>query len=498
MRELVLRLLGGERRRAAILQSFWSNGAQFVEALKGFIVIPLAIHYSGVSGFGWWVTIMGIIQVFAMLDLGLVGPLQRGMAHAHARGDGDEFSRVFVAGVSIVALVAAIIFVLGLALTLSVRFLFGMDAASVEGIHLGLLFATTGAAIAIVNTLIRATGVSRLHPTSVLIPMLVFRVVGLGTTVILFIQGAGVAAIGAGQALTEVGILVYYVILVRRWRVISAIPSRRDYSKWFRIARLTFFARVAGGASERLEPTLIGLFVSVELASLYTLSKKAGAFLDRLLHSFWASIMAPLTNFSAQNGADARQQKYAWAYGALARTGITMYVLYVIISPWFISVWVGDEFIAGYELYVLIALALLSTLVYDVLNETFVLMDEPRAAAKQTIVVSALRLGGMYLLGTQFGILGMVSGVIVANLSMSVFIGARVHLRFHHFRSPPDMIATGVLFATLFVLTGVHIAGASPDPSVAPGFGSVVAWSVAALVCTGVVEWFLRYRRGRS
>lgn len=426
----IYQLFRGERRQSVLKQSVWAILYQIVEAVRGLLVVPFAIHYVGLGGYGLWVTVYGLIQASTVFDLGLTGPFQKSMANAYARNCHNEFNQTLLIGIIMVSIMASIVLLIGLIGTLAARWWLEVQFIATPSAFPACIMAAIASALSIVNTFLRASGTAQLKPGKVLKPMLFFKLVGLGLTILFFTAGMGVAAISAGLLIAEVCILLIYMQLLQKWKTRLFIPSRQEFTPWFDIARITFFSRFMGGISERLEPTIIGVLISVELASVYSIGKKLATFIDQILHTIWAAMMAPLANYAAERSQHVVARKFIITYTVLFGLCLVMYIGYLFVNSWFIHIWVGSKASAGLDLYILIALALASTLVFDVFNETFILLDKPKKSAAQYLLIAIGRLAFMSLLGYLFGINGIVSGIFCANFLGSILSGAQVMRHF--------------------------------------------------------------------
>lgn len=484
----IQRHLQGERRQAAFRQGIWATLIQIVEAGRGLLIVPLAVHYVGLGGYGLWLTVYGLLQASTLLDLGLTGPFQRAMADAHARGDKEEFSKILSVGLLIAGVMSGVILVIGLIAIYAAQLHFAKQLAELPMAAAAFVMAAAAASLSIINTFLRANGVAQLRPMTVMQPMLACRLLGLGVTVALFLLGSGVLAIGGGLLFAELGILAAYLwMTLKRGESTLKMPLFAQVRPWLGIAKITFLSRMIGGASERLEPTIIGMLISVEMASVFAISKKLATFIDQILHTVWASVMSPLTNFAAHHDEKVTAGKFSWTFGVMFRACLSMYVGYLFANTWFIKYWVGEQVLVNSDIYLLIALSMTSSFIFDVLNETIMLLNQPTTAAKQYMVVATLRLVFMAALGWRWGVSGIVGGVFCANLFGIALAGKRITSRLLGRGDSRDMLMTaGYLFAlALLVLSSRHYWELAPAQSIAPaGIGLMI---LALLYC--VTEW---------
>lgn len=68
--------------------------------------IPLALHYLGTEAYGLWMTLTGILALFALSDLGLGYGLQNRVSSALGKDDVHAIKRSFVSGVVMLSLMA--------------------------------------------------------------------------------------------------------------------------------------------------------------------------------------------------------------------------------------------------------------------------------------------------------------------------------------------------------------------------------------------------------
>jgi len=449
--------LRGERRQAAFKQGWWATLIQVVEAGRGLLIVPLAVHYIGLRGYGLWLTIYGILQALTLLDLGLTGPFQRDMAIEYAKRGKADLGKILSLGIIIAGVMSSVILSIGLIVIFGAQLYFASQIAELPFATIAFLMAAFASSLSIINTFLRASGSARLKPTSVMMPMLGFKLLSIVITFGLFLMGMGVLAISGGILFAEVGILVTYLwMTVRDGLITLQIPSFAQLRPWLVIAKSTFLSRMLGGASERLETTIIGMMISLEMASIFAISKKLATFIDQILHTGWSSVMSPLINFAEHHDKNETAKKFSWIFGVIFRASLSMYVGYLFVNVWFIKYWVGKQALADEYLYLLIALSMVSIVIFDVLNETIMLLNQPITAAKQFMVVAVLRLMCMATLGWHWGVNGMVGGVFCANLFGIALAWKRVKNQLQGLTYNSDLSTTGwSLFALiLLVLAG--------------------------------------------
>ena len=176
--------------------------------------------------------------------------------------------------------------------------------------------------------------------------------------------------------------------------------------------------------SDRLEPTIIGLLIGVEMASIYTIGKKLAVFIDQMLHTVWAALMGPLTHYLAQNSPDNARIKVIQIYTYLFGGCLISYAGYLLVNSTLIYFWIGPHAIYGFYLYFLIAMAAASIFIFDVVNSTVIIVDRPRLAAIQYLGIAGVRLILMPLFGFFLGINGIIWDAIVSN-GLGILISGR-------------------------------------------------------------------------
>ncbi len=419
---IFLTLIAGKRRLALFKQGIFSNFLQIIDAMHAFIVIPLAINYVGLEGFGWWLTSYGIIQFLLLMDGGLSSVFQSRLTKAFASDDYLSSYRILSVILVFSIGVAVLLFLISIPYIFLAKYFWGVEFLNVSGIEMALLFSVFAGVIAIINGNVGIIGSASLNPQIIFIPAIISRIIGLVTTVLFFYFDFGILSIAMGTLTAEIIILSNGIYRINKIGFKYIHTDWESWGEWRKLLYVTFLARLSGGVYNGLEPTLIGYFVGPTYSAVYITCKKPATLLIKIFYSLWASSLSPLISYMATHSYDKVVLKLSYFYALVLRLSFVAFFFYIILNDYFLRFWVGPLDNANWRLFAIISFLLVSELVFNVVNESFYIVNLPNSVAFNFILVLFVRLSLAIPAAFIFGFYGLLIGVAISNLFLSVYV----------------------------------------------------------------------------
>ena len=258
------------RKKATVLRliTSWVDQANLIAI--GLLMLPLYFSVLKAELYGYWLATGGVLVWISMVDMTSITS-QRAAA-SYGRLEYDRCSAYLWSGLLYNGLLVCPLLLLTYWFSLNAPIWFLIPDQYVDGIRMGIMLA--GSAIMVqyfgsignsfLNALQRSTWILIIRPIAGITQVLVIYV-GIQ-------RGMGVISIPAGllvrNAIIALGALpcaiVYAYSLSRR-----VLISRVVFADYLRNGPSVFLSVVSGGISQKIQPTLITLFLGPELAAGY-------------------------------------------------------------------------------------------------------------------------------------------------------------------------------------------------------------------------------------
>lgn len=332
-----------------IFRNTFSNLSGTAVAMAvGFFLMPLVVHYIGLTAYGIWMLVNSLVGYMGLLDMGLAPTLVKKSAEYLAKGDKKELSHTvsiiftfyLLSGVLVGAIIFGLSFVISQVFSIplgeintfkAVLWIVGVQTAlklpmSIWGGLMGGLqdFHITNG-IAIISNLIRAVA-----------------------TVLLLMSGFGlISLIWLGFVLAVVSWLASMLWIRRR------IPYLQIRIFRFRLKRVKELARfsgvmfiwgIAGSIIHQADKIIIGLFLPIASITIYEVGARVSNYSRNLLYSVISTIMPATSELNAKGEKAILQKLYldGTKYLLVAYTVVVFALL--LFGKQFISLWMGEGF----------------------------------------------------------------------------------------------------------------------------------------------------------
>jgi O-antigen/teichoic acid export membrane protein len=475
----------GKRSRASLINMLFSYALQTVGFVQGFVLIPLYIHYLGVSLYGYWVATSGIVGSMSFIDLGLGQPIAQRIASSMGKGEVDEASRYFWVGVSVFAAVGASVWLLCWLAAPWLPHLLSIPSQYADEIVAAFLLSALALMLKILNDFLRAFGLAILRPTLTMAVLVIAQFSGVGLTVLLLLSGFGVLAIAASLLATEIVILAavtgYFAWLHAQQSLLVSFPHRRHFRDILGFTHHVFFAQVGFRIAQQIDATVVTFFLGPNVAVVYAVHKKLIEFLSRLLYSIWGSVMLPLSHMAGEKGARGIDGTVRALFTALFSLAVALYASYIVLDRPFVNWWVPAAAAAPLSLVAALALARIADNAFNVTSELHMVLGEVRFMARYLGLLSLLNLALFALLPPLMGVWGVPASTIIASGSGALFFTAMARRRWGLLAVPGFrlilVLAGGLAILAVAFFIAVFVRNEPPMAqwSVAVPFGTFVA-----------------------
>lgn len=423
-----------EIRRGAML----SYATILIVNLSGLLLTPAIIRGLGNAEYGLYMLIGSLAAYLGVLDFGLNNAVTRFVAQCAARGDRSQESRFLGAALVVNAIAVSAILAVGAVLYTQLPTLFRatLTPEALTQARLMLVLLLANVAVTITGSLF--TAISAGHerftfPKSVNIVRYVLRI---ALVLLLLAEGAGAVALVALDLALSVCVLVANAIYARgalgarfAWRPLDPVLIREviAFSAW------VFLFAIIGQFQWQTGQVVIGATQGPEQVAVYAVGILLGTYYGAFSSAITALFMPRATHL-AETKADAGRLN-----AEQARIGrVALLVLLLVLGGFtcfgreFVLLWVGVNYIAAWNVAMIIMLAYTLPLVQSFANQ---LLDAKGLFAFKAKVRLALLPAGVllgYQLLSHMGVAGMATGIsigwLLATLLMNVYYRRRLGL----------------------------------------------------------------------
>lgn len=352
------------RRRAAVVTLAGGYTNVLLSTVGSLLLVPFYLTHIGSRLYGAWLGSGGILAWLAVLDLGLASLMIQRIADAHGRRDSGRIGEYLSTGIVLqVGMVAVMI--AGAAL-LAPWFPGWMGISGTEARQLSGAFMLAAAANGI-NVLNNGfVGFLRALQITILpnIIATVASLAGLVLTLVLLLSGWGLWAIPAGLVaggLVQVLVNVPYAAQVYSREVRAPLRPRADTVRDFvRVSGPLLASKLGTAAMNRSDAALITILLRPELATSYTLTRRAADVVLRLLDRFGAAAFAGFSHLAGSDRPERASEVHRQIMGGYSGAGALMIGAYLAGNGAFVDLWVGHEYYLGSLLTLLVGVSILA------------------------------------------------------------------------------------------------------------------------------------------
>jgi O-antigen/teichoic acid export membrane protein len=336
--------------RRLVYNTFFNVATLVSHAVIAFLLIRFFLSQLGKAQYGVWLLIGGSIFKYApLLSLGLSSSINRYIPVYLAKNDNDGVRRVISTSWSFFAALAVVLIIISLVVYRNVGSWFAIEPELVQ--TAGRLVLIVGFCFAFAMPLQPSTailsGLQRYDVSNLLALVALFlRTI---VVVVLLLQGYGLLAIGLVFGLSEITLRALHQIFVRRMLPTTSrsIGGKIDLGllkEMLAYGINTFLYTMGAIIIQNTSILIIGIFMSTNLISQFTVAFGGVFLLSQLLQAFTAAIKPAVSDLDARND-HLRVKEIAFLtqkYSLLLLFPSGCFL--VMMGREFLQIWVGDQF----------------------------------------------------------------------------------------------------------------------------------------------------------
>jgi O-antigen/teichoic acid export membrane protein len=448
------------RTRAALVALLTSYAGAAITIVKGFVLIPLYLHYFGIDVYGAWLASANIVSLLALFDVGLSGVMYQRLATAWGARDEAAFARTSCAAMILVPCIFAAISLTGVVLAPFVPPLVHAAPAACRALSVsfGLTSIGTAGSVVLGNVLAVSSAWQRTEISAA--SRIAGQLVEVATIVGGLVAGGGVIALGAGSAAgaaCSCGIALVWT--ASRWRSMRLPRPRFDLAELRELTRTTLpmmLSRIVGQVASNIQVALVSAVISPTAAAVYGLTERVLTIGHNFIGPIAGSVLSGFAHLVGERGVrgaiePTRELLAIWSLAVAA-----IFPTLLALNHDFTVLWIGGANYGGLVLNVALCSAAILGTREMVMSIVLMSAGGIRASAWISIVEAAVRIPIVYIALRAVGMYGMptASGVVsvVGLLVWSRFVARELDVEPGR---RTRLVLTGALAVGLTLAVGV-------------------------------------------
>lgn len=413
------------RKKTVKILTIGNYSVMIIDIIQGLAFVPLYLHYLGERLYGLWLGTGGIIAVLAFLDMGIATLVIQRISREYGKKNQDGISTYFFSGLIINAFFMSILLIVGFIISNYLGFFFKQMTPEETGV---LVFAFKVALVALIlglmNNLVEGTLNALQKPLFGKITQIIAATLGLITTYIMLVKRETVIAIPAGMMVrTVVSILpnlVYLFLLFSKNHIKMFTHRWVTMKDYLLLTPNLLLSKVGTSLVGNIEPTLINMFLTPEIAVYFSVTKTAGGLIKTVLDRVGGVLYPSMSHLFADSMLEKFRGFCIKLINLLLPISLLAFSAFVILNKAFVGLWVGSENYLGDLMTVLIALSLILSYFSNTLSYLLSTTGDIKFPSNAVFFESMIKLALLYLLLKFLGVYGLpiaiaaTSGIFIA------------------------------------------------------------------------------------
>ncbi len=393
-------------------------------AIVGFLLSPYVVSHLGVTRYGVWSLIAGLVGYLGLLDLGIRQAVNRYTAHHHAAGEHQESSKIVSAALRLFGVLGIVAILLSVVLAYLAPLLFNIPKELADDARLIIVLGGMAIAVSLVGGVFGGvvSGVERFDIQCVL--EIFVTSVRTAALVLALHEGYGLVAMAGIQLAASVLYCVvfwsavhklYSDLHIRLWAVLG--PQVRTILGFS--ASLTVLYAL-GRIISYTGNVIIGAFHPIEAVAFFAIASSLAAYAKDLPKSL-AHLMTPRVSALTSVGSDQVGELILRVAGIATLASTPIALTFLLRGESFITLWMGSAYgrLSG-EVLQILAIVVWLDASRSVVMDSLTGMGKQRMVIPGFVIEAACNLALSLALVKPFGISSVALGTLIPAFVVSL------------------------------------------------------------------------------
>ena len=400
-------------------------GSTFLIILTGLIVTPVILSYLSDVNYGLWMTIVQIIGVLSVMEMGTALAVTHRSANSSLIANHEAFSRLMTTCIVLQFLTAVVILVSGLILAKPLFSWFKMDASYVSSFmpayYLMLVWFSISLMIGLFPALI--TGRQKIAQAHVMNAMMLF--ISTVAVVPFLALGVSVLAFPMAQWLAGLTGVIFAYIYLRRYvppfsiRVFAI--RYEDVKEIFIFSFYGWLGKIGFIALSTGDNIIISGLLGPASVTPFLLTSRFSYLLAGNMPKLSSSSFAGFSELYATHNYERLQANSLWLFRLSVRVACLGSVLVALCTERFVGLWVGPQYFVGTTFaYLLGCLCFRDTIIKSI-GIIILASGDVRGLCLSVLIEGVVKIALVMLLifYLHFGLIALVLGQFLSTAFIS-------------------------------------------------------------------------------
>jgi O-antigen/teichoic acid export membrane protein len=408
------------RRKTVKILTIGNYSVMFIDIVQGLLFVPLYLNYIGERLYGLWLGTGGILAVLAFLDMGMASLTIQRVSREYGLKNYEGISKYFFGGALINSGFMSILLIAGIILSFFLENIFpDISGKEKELLTIAFQIALIGLILSLLNNTIEGT----LNALQKPLMGKVFQLTGAATGIIviyfMLMGEKPLLAIAAGTltrgAISLFPNVIYLTMLFKKNNIALFNYDRTTLKDYLKLTPNLMLSKFGTSLVGNIEPTLINIFISPEVAVFYSVTKKVGGLIRSIIDRIGSVLYSSMSHLFSEN-----KQKFSdllMKYlSYFLNFSLTLFLIYFILNENFIHIWVGPENYLGDLMTILIATSLFLSSLSNITSYLLSSTGDIKYTSNSVFFESILKVILLYTLIQLLGVYGLPLAIIVSSL----------------------------------------------------------------------------------
>ncbi len=456
----MLNLKSPSRKKSVKILTIGNYSVMIVDIIQGLAFVPLYLIYIGERLYGLWLGTGGIISALSFLDLGLATLIIQRISREYGKKDFEGISRFFFGGIIINFSFLTILLILGVLVSYKLNVIFpNVGKQDNEQLVKAFQLAMLALVLLLLNNTIEGTLNALQKPLFGKVVQLTGAVSGLILTFILLHKENPLLAIPLGMLsramISLIPNIIYLTLIFTKNRIRLFNIQWKVVKDYLRLTPNLMLSKFGTSLVANIQPTLINIFISPQVAVYYSVTKKAGGLIITVLNRIGGVLYPSMAHLYADKDINQFRTFFIKLFNFIMPVSITLFLAYILLNKPFVTVWVGAQNFLGFGFTLLLAFSLIVSFSSNFLSYLLSTTGDIRFSNNTVFFESLAKVIFLYAFLRVFGITGLPLAIAFTSTIFSLIYLKRwnKHLLLNRVQILSILKKLGAIFLNLIIST---------------------------------------------
>lgn len=409
------------RKRSVKILAIGAYAVLLLDVIQGIVFVPLYLNYIGEKLYGLWLGTGGLIGVLGFLDLGIATLTIQRVSREYGAKKMDGVSKYFFGGFLINTMFMLILAIFGFVLSFWIGGLFsGTTESDSEILTSAFRVALFALIISLFNNTIQGTLNALQKPLAGKIFEFAGALFGIVTIYLMLLGENSLMAIPVGMLVrSSVAFfpnLIYLISVFVKNKIKLFSYDKEIVKDYIKLTPNLFLSKFGTSLVANIEPTLINLFLTPQIAVYFTVTKKAGSVIRTILDRIGGILYPSIAHMFGEANKKYFSDTVLKINRMLFPLTLVLFLSYSILNESFVTIWVGSENYLGDVMTILISISLLTSFYSNIFGYLLSTTGEIKFTNNVVFLESISKIVLLLIGLAFFGVYGLPIAIIFSSL----------------------------------------------------------------------------------